>query len=170
MYVTIRLEQPEDRADIAKVHEEAFPSPGEARLVDALRISGNLSLSLVAVDELEVIGHVAISPVSLERAAGNVTGLGLGPVAVLPRRQGEGVGSALIRAALEKCRDLGARFVVVLGEPAYYQRFGFRAASSWGIANEYNADDAFMALELAAGSIPRSGTLARYAPEFSSVA
>lgn len=170
MPVILRAEQPEDRAGIAIVHGQAFPSPGEAVLVDALRTSGNLCLSLVAIEDSTVIGHVAFSPVSLNGAPGNVTGLGLGPVSVLPRRQREGVGTALIRAALKDCRELGASFVVVLGEPAYYQRFGFRPASIWGITNEYNASDEFMALELVPGSIPRPGGLARYCPEFSSVA
>lgn len=170
MHLALRGELPCDQAGIARVQRAAFPSPDESRLVDALRLSGNLRLSLVAIENAEIVGHVAFSPVSLESSFGNIAGLGLAPVAVLPDHQRRGIGSALIRSGMEKCRELNTLFVVVLGEPGYYQRFGFRAASTWGIANEYNVHDEFMAIELLPGAIPPGGSLARYSPEFSSFA
>lgn len=170
MHVAFREEQVGDETAIGRVQGAAFPSPDEARLVEALRRAGSLKLSLVALEEAGIVGHVGFSPVSLESSSGTVVGLGLAPVAVLPDRQNRGIGATLVRGGLQKSRDLGAPFVVVLGEPGYYQRFGFQAASTWGITNEYNVRDEFMAIELLAGGIPPAGGLARYCPEFSSFA
>jgi putative acetyltransferase len=153
-----------------RVQCAAFPSYDESKLVESLRRSGNLKLSLVVLEGQDIVGHVAFSPVTVESSTGVVVGLGLAPVAVLPDRQRKGVGAALVQGGLDKCLDRGIPFVVVLGEPSYYRRFGFRAASAWGIANEYNVHDEFMAVELLAGSIPPGGGLARYGQEFSSFA
>lgn len=148
----------------------AFPGNLESRLVDALRAAGQLTISLVAVEHQTIVGHIAFSPVHIAAPSELAVGLGLAPVAVSPSRQRHGVGAALIRSGLEHCNLFGARFVVVLGDPHYYQRFGFSPASRWGIANEYNAADEFMALELAQGGIPKLAGVARYAPQFSLVA
>jgi putative acetyltransferase len=80
--------------------------------------------------------------------------------------QGRGIGSALIRAGLGRCREKSALFVVVLGNPVYYRRFGFKTAADWGIGNEYGAHDEFMALELSPGATPSPAGMARYSPEF----
>nr|WP_294846519.1 N-acetyltransferase [uncultured Sphingomonas sp.] len=94
----------------------------EQQIIDELRLAGALTLSLVAEDEGAVIGHVAISPVSI----GSVDGwYGLGPVAVDPQHQRKGVGALLIGAALDRLREVGAAGCVVLGDPGYYGRFGF---------------------------------------------
>jgi len=87
-----------------------------------LRDSGDLSLSLVTEDD-GLIGHVAFSPVSI--TDGSEGWFGLGPLAVLPDRQGEGIGAALVRQSLMQLQALGASGCVVLGDPAYYRRFGF---------------------------------------------
>ena len=165
--LSIRPEQPADVAAIYAVHAAAFPSEGEARLVDALRAAGRLSLSHVAVEDGKVVGHVAFSPVTV---AGTTTGVGLGPVAVLPDRQKRGIGERLIRQGLEDCRRAGFTFVVVLGEPAYYTRFGFEPAGDWGLVDEYGGGNAFQAQELKPEAIPRGAGLVRYAPEFAAVA
>ena len=126
----IRPEQVGDAEAIRAVTTAAFAgaphsSGTEADIVDALRSAGDLTLSLVAMDAGEVVGHVAFSPVTIGgRAAG---WFGLGPVAVRPDRQGAGVGRALIEAGLGQLRGLGAAGCVVLGEPGYYGRFGFEA-------------------------------------------
>lgn len=167
--LTIREEQAGDHGVISHVVTEAFPSSLEARLVEELRRTGNLSISLVAMNGADVVGHIAFSPVSLEHDAGAIGGLGLAPVAVLPGFRNRGIGAALVQEGLRRCRESGAQFVVVLGEPHYYRRFGFRPASGWGIGNEYGVGDEFMAMELRAGALAGAGGVARYGPEFSSI-
>lgn len=130
MSVTIRTERPADIATIARITEDAFrpmtfSSKTEHLIVDALRERGELTISLVAVDGDTVVGHVAISPVTI--SSDTPGWYGLGPISVRPDRQHEGIGSALMRAALDGLRDLGANGCVVLGDPAYYGRFGFTA-------------------------------------------
>lgn len=125
----IRAETRADHDAIRRVTEAAFAGAAhaagnEVRIVDALRATRLLSVSLVADIDGRIAGHVALSPVSL--GDGTAGWHGLGPVAVDPRDQGHGVGSALVRAALAELPALGARGCVVLGDPAYYARFGFR--------------------------------------------
>lgn len=101
----------------------------------------------------------------------NLTALGLVirfADAVLPAYQRRGIGKALVNAGLDECRKLGLQWCVVLGDPGYYRLFGFELAKPRGIGNEYNADEHFMLIELAAGSLPSSG-VAKYAPEFAEV-
>ena len=130
MHMTIRNEQPQDIEAINRLTEAAFrneeySSHTEHFIVNALRRTGQLSISLVAAEHDEILGHVAISPVSI---SSGVTGwYGLGPISVRPDRQGKGIGSALMRAALQQLRQQGAAGCVVLGDPAYYGRFGFKA-------------------------------------------
>jgi putative acetyltransferase len=159
----IRPERPADVLAIHRLHEEAFPTPAEARLVDALRASGGLVISLVAEEAGEIAGHVALSPVSTGASPG---GLGLAPLAVASGCRRRGVGHSLVRTGLDASRRAGSAFVVVLGEPAYYERFGFTAASGWGLLDEYGAGPAFQVLELRPGGVPRGAGLVRYAEEF----
>jgi putative acetyltransferase len=128
--------------------------------VRPLREAGRLSVSLVAVDERCVIGHVAVSAVNV--ADGSSGWFGLGPVAVEPARQNDGVGTQLVHAALETLRQRGAAGCVVLGEPRYYKRFGFRADSALVLAGVPAAY--FQALSLD-GSRPRGAV--RYDSAFS---
>jgi putative acetyltransferase len=156
------------------VNAAAFPTDVEARLVDRLRETGHARLSLVAEsDGGALVGHVLFSPVTIVKGLGasSITapvgsGLGLAPVAVVPAEQRRGIGSALIREGLKACRRQGCGFVVVLGHPEYYPRFGFRRASEVGLGNEYGADEAFLVLELEPGSLPPGGGLVKYGPEF----
>jgi putative acetyltransferase len=160
--VVVRPEEACDRAAVRAVHAAAFPTDAEAQLVEALRAAGRLSVSLVAADGGRVVGHVAFSPVSV---GGVADGLGLAPLAVVPDRQRQGVGGLLVRDGLAAAARSGAGYVVVLGHPGYYARFGFRRASDFGLGNEYGAVEAFMALELRPGGL-RAGGLVRYGPEF----
>jgi putative acetyltransferase len=163
---TIRPEQTNDAAAIRAVHCAAFATDAEARLVDRLRIGGQARLSLVAETAGGVVGHILFSPVSVVGTSAICWGLGLAPLAVLPAHQHRGVGSALTREGLAACRREGCAFVVVLGDPSYYPRFGFHRASAAGLRNEYGKDEAFMVLELQPGSLPLGGGLVKYGPEF----
>lgn len=163
MGIPIRREQPGDRAAIFAVHATCFPSDAEARLVDLLRAAGRLDVSLVAEADGAIVGHVAFSPVLT--AAGAI-GAGLAPVGVLPEYRRRGIAADLIRAGLDACREAGFGWVVVLGEPEYYGRFGFRPAAEFGLSDEYGGGPSFQALELTAGALPRDAGLVRYAPEF----
>jgi putative acetyltransferase len=162
----IRSEQPQDSGPIDAVHLAAFPSDAEARLVSLLRKNGHASVSLVCEIGGRVVGHILFSPVEIAGKTSNSSGLGLAPLAVLPEFQRMGIGSSLVTAGLAACRQSGCGFVVVLGHPEYYPRFGFRKASRLGLSNEYQADEAFMVIELVSGSLPPAGGLVRYGPEF----
>ena len=164
--VVIRSEQPGDSDAIGQVHRAAFPTDMEARLVEKLRQSGRLWLSLVAEDASGIIGHIAFSPVRIEGNNEPTPGVGLAPVAVRPDYQRQGIGSWLICEGLSACKQTGFGFVVVLGEPAYYHRLGFEPASRWKLSNEYGADESFMAMELQREAFPTNGGLVVYAPEF----
>lgn len=128
--VEIRPEGPADIGAIRVLTSAAFEnaphSAGtEAAIVDALRAGGALTLSLVAVQDADVIGHVAFSPVTIDGA--RARWFGLGPVSVRPDRQGAGIGSALILRGLDALRAMNADGCVVLGDPGYYARFGFES-------------------------------------------
>lgn len=148
MSIEIREEKDTDRAAIHALNAEAFPTDAEARLVDALRAKASPTVSLVAVDRQDLVGHLMFSPVTLDAYSG-LKLMGLAPMAVAPTRQRSGIGTLLVKAGLERCGALGIGAVVLLGHPDYYPRFGFRPASRWGIKSEYDApDEAFMLLEL----------------------
>ncbi len=134
----IRNEQTSDIQAIFNLTEIAFKdqqysSHAEQFIVNALRNSGQLTLSLVAEYNHEVIGHIAFSPVSI--SDGSTGWYGLGPVSVLPKYQGQGVGSKLINDGLAALKNLGAAGCVLLGEPEYYGRFGFKADSRLVLEN-----------------------------------
>jgi putative acetyltransferase len=141
--IQIRPESPEDAGEIHLVTKQAFSDAPhtdhtEQHIVDALRQAGALAISQVATVDGNIIGHVAISPVTLSNGA---TGwFGLGPISVLPGYQGRGVGSKLMKSSLAALEAMGASGCVVLGEPGYYGRFGFRAVDGLtypGVPAEY---------------------------------
>ena len=119
-------------------------------------------ISLVAEEGGRIVGHVAFSPMTVDGKEG---GLGLAPVAVASEYQGRGIGGRLIEEGIKRARESGTPFVVVLGHPEYYPRFGFQKASTFDLKNEYGADDAFMVLELRPGGLPKGG-LVKYCDEF----
>ena len=108
----------------AAFRHKPYSSGTEQFIVNALRRNGQLTLSLVAVDGTQVVGHVAVSPVTI--STGTTGWFGLGPISVSPARQGQGIGSMLMGAALTALRRDAAHGCVVLGDPAYYGRFGFK--------------------------------------------
>ena len=127
--VAITTEQPEHVADIYRVNTLAFDGrTEEAELVDALRDSGELLLSLVALSGESVVGHIAFSRLIVDTAEGPVGGVALAPVGVLPEFQDEGIGSMLISAGIDSLAAAGEQVILVVGNPAYYSRFGFTTA------------------------------------------
>jgi putative acetyltransferase len=162
----IRLERPEDAGAVRLVNELAFGQQLEADLVDRLRRACPESLSLAAEDDV-VAGHILFTPVVIQSGGRRVTGMGLAPMAVLPDRQRQGIGSALVRRGLEILRARGCPFVVVLGHPEYYPRFGFERASRHGLASQFEAPDAaFMVLILDAGAMAGVAGVVKYRDEF----
>lgn len=152
----IRVERPGDAAAIRALTRAAFARDGqaglaEAAIVDGLRAAGALSLSLVAADAEGIVGHVAFSPVTIAGAARDW--FGLGPLCVRPDRQRGGIGSALARAGLAHLAARGAAGCVLLGDPVYYGRLGFRADARLVLPGFPAA--CFLCLPLAGGGVPR---------------
>lgn len=163
--VTIRPEQAQDAPAVRHVHASAFPSIAEADLVDRLRANGRLEVSLVAELEGRIIGHIAFSRVSFSPPLG-LLAYGLGPLAVVPGHERHAVGRRLVQNGLAECHAHDACMVVVLGDFAYYGRFGFERASRYGLRNEFGVEASFMVFMLEARAHPPPSTLVRYAAEF----
>ena len=164
--IEIRNASPEDSATIHAVHMAAFGGPAEAKLVRLICERKKALISLVATTEGRVVGHILFSRVTIANAPATFSGVGLAPVAVLPDFQRQGIGSKLIREGLERCRQAGYDAVVVLGDPAYYSRFGFMRAADFGLQDEYDVIDEFMVLPLYAGALEGVDGTVKYLPEF----
>jgi putative acetyltransferase len=146
----IRDETPSDIQGIRAVETAAFPTEGEADLVDQLRQDGSAVYSLVAVVEGRLVGHVMFSKMQSPEGS-----LGLAPVAVLECYRKQGVAAHLIREALSRAKADGWKAVFVLGDP-YYERFGFDPRMAAAFASPY-AGPHFMALELQQGALAAGG-------------
>jgi putative acetyltransferase len=165
--IAIRDERDADAAAIRRVLEGAFKSHAEADIVDKLRAQGRFAMSLVATIGGSIVGHVLLTDVELVDAGDAIRGAGVAPLAVRPAFQRRGIGGALMRAALERARADGYDYVVLLGDPGYYERFEFRAAAQLGLACEFDAPpEAFLAIELNPGALKGTSGTVRYAPEF----
>jgi putative acetyltransferase len=165
--ITIRAENAEDIPAVRRVNKLSFGRPQEAALVDALRAVAHPQVSLVAVEDGQILGHIFFSPVSIEPEDAHPAALGLAPMAVLPAYQRQGIGSQLVREGLRECQRIGCNVVVVLGHPEYYPRFGFMPASQKGLRCEYPVpDEVFMVAELEPGALRGRRGLVKYRPEF----
>ena len=160
----IRDELPDDVDAIRQVNLAAFRRPVEAQLVDELRADGDLLYSLVAVEDGRVVGHIAFSPMAAPFRA-----LGLGPIAVLPDWQRRGSARRLIEAGLARSTADGWQAVFLLGNPAFYERFGFSVGLAAGFATPY-AGPHFMVRPLGDGALPTLTGNVAYAPAFDRVA
>lgn len=152
-----------DTADGDAIHAliaAAFGQPDEADLVDRLRADGDSLVELVAESAGRITGHILFSPLGI----GAVSGAALAPLAVAPAHQRRGIGGALIRAGLDRCRALGVPAVVVLGHAGYYPKFGFDAALATPLKAPFSGPS-LMAIELTPGALTGGGAL-RYASAF----
>jgi putative acetyltransferase len=156
----VRSETPADVAAIRIVQEVAFGQPTEAQLVDDLRAAGDSIFSLVAVDDETIVGHAMFSRMNAPFPA-----LALGPVAVLPEYRRTGFGSRLIRQSIACSEAAGWLAIFVLGDPAFYRRFGFDAAKASGFTSPY-AGPHLMVLPLGSSELPVSAGRIEYAPAF----
>jgi putative acetyltransferase len=164
--VEIREERPSDQAAIHRLNTIAFRDDAEANIVDELRATCDGFLSYVAIEHGAVVGHILFTPVTLDGSSRD--GMGLAPMAVDPSRQRRGIGSLLVRHGLAHLRGSGCPFVIVLGHPDYYPRFGFERASRYNISSQWEGvpDEAFMIVVFEREAIPAAGGIARYRSEF----
>ncbi|HEU0277288.1 MAG TPA: N-acetyltransferase [Rhodanobacteraceae bacterium] len=169
MPTRIRPAQPFESQALYELHRAAFGRLDEAELVASLRAAHRSAYELAAEREGSIVGHILFSPVLVERGDDGLA-VGLAPLAVAPEHQRQGVGSALVQAALMTLKTGPYRMVVVLGDPAYYQRFGFRAAGTFGLHDTFGGGDAFMALALKPTGLAGYGGQVDYAPEFDRLA
>ena len=162
----IRAEVPGDYPSVHLINAAAFGVETEAKLIGVLRAQASPLVSLVADDEGTLVGHIMFSPVSLPGI--EELAMGLAPMAVTPLRQRSGIGSALVKAGLQRCKELGAVAVVVLGHPEFYPKFGFSPAERFGLNCEYDVPaEAFMAIELHAGALCGASGTVKYHAAFS---
>jgi len=162
----IRNEDEKERAAVRELNIAAFGTPAKADLVDRLRRDATPLISLVAVDNEVVVGHIIFSPVLLPGRP-DLRIMGLAPMAVAPERQRRGIGAALARAGIKACKKLGFGAIVVLGHPEYYPRFGFLPAVRFGLGCEFEApEEVFMVLELHPGYLDSAAGTVKYHAAF----
>lgn len=165
----IRAEEERDWAAVYALNAAAFETTAEADLVDTLRRESKPIISLVADDAGEIVGHIMFSPVALTGHP-DLSIMGLAPMAVAaPRRRG-GIGTLLVRTGLDRCMQIGAGAVVVLGHPAYYPRFGFVPSVNFAMRCEYDVPaEAFMVVELRSGYLRGATGTIKYLAAFNNV-
>ena len=164
--IEIREEHAGDVAQIRDLNQHAFGQAQEGNIVDALRSNGAVLLSLVATLDGHVVGHILYSPLSVS----GVDGAALGPMAVLPQHQRQGIGSKLVEAGNRRLKESGCPFIIVVGHANFYPRFGFKPARTRGITCEWELpDEAFMVLTLDHAKMDGVSGLAQYRPEFSTI-
>jgi putative acetyltransferase len=166
--IFVREEGAEDGAAVRIVNERAFGQPQEANIVDRLRQSCPDLLSLVATSGEKVVGHLLFSPATVRKDSDVVRGMGLAPMAVLPEYQRQGIGSRLVRTGLAILRERLCPFVIVLGHPHYYPRFGFQPASKYGLKCQWSdvPDEAFMVLIMDGPTMKGVSGVVSYRDEF----
>ena len=167
--IRITEETFQDIEGIRQVNQAAFKGDYEADVIDRLRQNCSEILSLVARAREQVVGHILFSPVHIDQNQGwKLKGMGLGPLAVHPEEQGRGIGSALCREGMQRMSQAGYPFVIVLGHPGYYPRFGFTTASAYGIYCSFEnvPDEAFMICVLDQKGMQGVKGVAHYRSEF----
>ncbi len=166
--IEIREENKEDYDAVRIVNDLAFGAPEEGRIIDMLRKVCRETVSLVAVSDEKIVGHIFFSPVTIDHENRQVIGMGLAPMAVLPEFQNQGIGSLLVKEGLRRIKATDCPFIIVLGHENYYPRFGFELASKYRLRCQWDCvpDDAFMVLVLNKSIIAGISGVARYRSEF----
>lgn len=166
--IKIRRENKEDNESIHLLNVEAFGQAEEANIVDKLRNNCDTFLSFIAEIDGNIVGHILFTVVTIESDQGVINGMGLAPMAVLPESQKQGIGSNLVLHGLEKLRQIGCSFVVVLGHSEYYPKFGFEPAIRYGIRCEWDVpDEVFMIKVFDELKMNGLSGVAKYRHEFS---
>ena len=164
----IREESTEDVQAIREVNRLAFGQDAEGRLVERLRDEGYARVSLVAEVDGHIVGHILFSDLPVMTDDETIPAVALAPMAVVPDHQRRGIGSALVRAGLDACKQRGYRLAIVLGHRAFYPRFGFSSALARQIDAPYGGED-FMAIELEPGALAGVRGRVTYPPPFAEV-
>ena len=159
----IRPEKNSDRNQITEIHNQAFNGTDEGKIVNNLRKNKNLTISLVCEIDGKLAGHIAYSPIRNKNE--EVIGIGLAPVAVLPRLQNQGIGSRLIEHGNKEAFEMGFKKILVLGDPKYYSRFGFVSAREYNYYCEYDPEGNHFMIK---GELSKAsgGTIVYYCAEF----
>lgn len=168
--MNIRPETKQDKESIYKINCEAFGTDIEAKIVDALRDSGQLKLSMVAEDHGNIIGHIAYSPMTFPDARIAVNAVALAPMSVAPAFQRKGVGSRLINISVEELKRSNVDIIFLIGHPEYYPKFGFQPAfSTLGVKSNFEdvPDDAFMYLKISENPFKLENSRVFFRDEFS---
>ena len=161
----VRPELEEDRQAIAELHRLAFGGDFEAELIERLREERRVELSMIAIIGGQIVGHVLFSDLDVEIDGRKVKALALAPMAVVPPRQRQGIGTRLIGDSLARLRNGRYEAVIVVGHEDYYPRFGFSAELAQKLQSPYSGD-AFMALELKEGALAGGKGTVSYPPAF----
>ena len=167
--IKIREERKEDYNKVRMVNDQAFGQPDEGRIVDKIRETCKEVVSLVAVSNHNIVGHIFFSPVTINIKDRSITGMGLGPMAVLPSFQNKRIGTKLIREGIRKIKDTACPFIIVLGHENYYPKFGFHRASKFGLKPQWEGvpDNAFMVMILNEKEMNGVKGIVKYRDEFS---
>lgn len=166
--IEIREERREDYQAIRDVNNQAFNQPQEGMIIEKIRESGVEILSLVAIIDNKIVGHIFFSPVRMEEQATLKDGMGLAPMAVLPDYQQQGIGSKLIKEGIQRLKLKSVPYIIVLGHKDYYPKFGFETASKYGLKCQWDGvpDEAFMVMILDDKMRPKIYGVAKYRDEF----
>jgi putative acetyltransferase len=167
MTLRIRPEEPRDYEIVYEINRQAFDSSDEAEIVKKVRHHSGPIISLVAEIDSQIVGHIMFSPVNIIGDQDEWKAMGLGPVAILPTYQRKGIGTALIYAGLESCRQIDQSIVFLVGHPDYYPRFGFKLARKQGF--QYKSarfDPYFFVLELRPGALTGKSGYVQFLPAF----
>ncbi len=163
----VRIETEEDIPAVYELNRQTFNQVKEAELVNALRKNCKDILSIVGTLDDRVVGHILFSPVVINKKKKKVAGMGLGPMAVMPDVQKQGIGTMLISAGIKILKEKKCPFIVVLGHPGYYPRFGFEKASKHNVKSQWDVtEEAFMVLVLDRSYNGNLSGTAEYRSEF----
>lgn len=169
--IVIREERQADYSTIRKINDLAFNQPNEGIIIEKIRQSGAETLSLVALIDGKLVGHIFFSPVIIENHPEIKNGMGLAPMSVLPEYQNQGIGSLLVREGIERLKIKSVPFIIVLGHELYYPKFGFQIASKYQIKCQWEdvPDEVFMILILNENLMKNIHGIAKYLDEFNEV-